>query len=106
MSIRKEKIIITALVLTNILTILMVIFLYASAKIGRAELDEESHHLYLKTESLKEHILITEKGITYSEFLKKYEIERELSDFEIKNDMIEVNTLYFKFKEGVLTDIE
>lgn len=103
----KKITIISILVTTNILTALIAFTLYIVISIGAGDLiDEEKHHLSLKVEKLKNHILSENKGLTVDQFMKKYNIEKEREKFEIESNAVGYNLLYFEFKDGVLNDIE
>ena len=104
----KNKItIITVLIATNILTAIAALIFYTGMKIGIGGIvEEENHHLSLKVEKLKNHILSENNGLTVAQFMKKYNIEKEREKFEIESNVVGYNLLYFKFKNGVLNDIE
>ena len=103
---KKYKILITSLVLVNVITAILAFAIYAVAENEKARLDEESHHLFLRSENYKAFILNKNIGISPQELLIKYNSSRELTEYEIKTEVVELNLLYFQFKEGKLIGIE
>ena len=103
---KKYKILIFSLLVTNVITAIAAFATYSIAKNGKALLDEEMHHLHMRSENYKAFILNKNKGLSPQELLKKYNRHRELTEFEVRAEVVELDLLYFQFKEGKLIGIE
>ena len=103
---KSNKNTVLVLIAINVVTIVFLFILLIIVKLGPQELNEQNHHLNLKLENYKAHILSENKGLSIFEFKSKYNINRELELHEKQNNYIEHNLVYFKFKNGILNDIE
>jgi hypothetical protein len=102
---KKKNAIISVLVITNLATALICFGLYFSMKIGKATLDEESHHLYMRAEQYSDFLFSTHKELSKQELLKKYDEIRELSELEKEGSHVQIGLLFFNFKDGKLVSV-
>ena len=103
---KMKNVIISTLVLTNIATAFLCFGLYFSMKIGKATLEEESHHLYMRAEKYSGFLLASNKHLSKQDLLKKYGELRELSELEMQENHVQIGLLFFNYRDGKLVSVE
>ena len=103
----KKITIISVLVVSNIVAISAALIFYSAMRLGVNELvEDENHHLSLKVGKLKGYILRHNEGLTIKQFKEKHQIGNNDEDHINDPNIIFYNLLVFKFKNGVVNDIE
>jgi len=103
----KKISIISILVVTNIVAISAALIFYSAMRLGINELvEEENHHLSLKVRKLKGYILSENEGLTIKQFKEKHQIGDKEEDYVNDPNIVGYSLLFFKFKNGVINDIE
>ena len=106
----KKLTIISTLLITNLITAFVaVVFYFGMVKNFDDLSSEETHfmeHSDLNRVKLKQFVLFENKGLNKNKFIEKYNINFNSPDVHLEKNSIYYKLLYFRFKDGVLYDIE